>query len=96
MCLDPFSFLTWPSYADPVTKEMRLFLVWDSEGISEKKDTIIEDLFEACDCDSDDESREKNKSKKRKKKRSLSGSDDDDDVEIESSEEESNSDDEAW
>ena len=48
-----------------------MFLVWDSEGISEKKDTIIEDLFEACDCDSDDESREKNKSKKRKKKRSL-------------------------
>lgn len=94
MCLDPFSFLTWPSYADPVTKDMRLFLVWDSEGISEKTDTIIEDLFEACDGDSDDDSRVKNKSKKRTKKRSSSGSDDD--AEMESSEEESNSDDEAW
>ena len=89
MFLDPFWFLTWPSYAHPVSQEMRLFLVWDSEGRSEKKDTVVEDLFEACECDTDDESRGK-KSKKRKK-RSSSGSDDD----AGTSEEESDSD-EAW
>eukprot|EP00435_Cladocopium_sp_Y103_P002482 s338_g1.t1 len=61
----------------PGDEDMMLFLVWDSEGISEKKDTIVEDLFEACDCDTDDESRGKDKSKKRKKKRSSSGSSDD-------------------
>ena len=36
---------------------MRLFLVWDSEGISEVTDTIVEDLFSAADTDdsSDDD-----------------------------------------
>ena len=33
--------------------------MWDSEGISEKKDTVVEDLFEACECDTDHESRGK-------------------------------------
>ena len=46
-----------------VTQAMRLFLVWDSEGISEKTDTIMEDLFSACDCDTDSEGGRKTKSK---------------------------------
>lgn len=48
---------------------MRLFLVWDSEGISKTTDTVVEDLFEAFDCDTDDEGprRRSRGSTKRKK-----------------------------
>lgn len=46
---------------------MRLFLVWDSEGVSKKTDTVIEDLFEACDCDSEEPRKSKRKSVKRKR-----------------------------
>lgn len=64
-----------------VTQAMRLFLVWDSEGISEKTDTIMEDLFSACDCDTDSEGGRKTKSKgskdKKRKKAKSSSSDGD-------------------
>ena len=52
---------------------MRLYLVWDSEGISEQTDTIVEDLFQSVDCDSDDEGPQK-KSLKIKRKREPSSS----------------------
>ena len=56
-------------------QEMKLFLVWDSEGISERTDSIVEDLFEAADADTDDECcRPRKKDKKKRKKRSSSGS----------------------
>ena len=55
---------------------MRLFLVWDSEGVSEKKDVVVEQLFEAIDADgSDSESSDKKKRRKDKgKKRKRSSS----------------------
>lgn len=62
-------------------QEMRLFLVWDSEGVSEKKDVVVEQLFEAIDAadDSDSESsgdkkRRKQKTQKKRKRSSSSGS----------------------
>ena len=52
---------------------MRLFLVWDSEAISEEKDTVVEDLFEAVEEDSNsEESRGKRKRKKTTKKEASS------------------------
>ena len=45
---------------------LRQYLVWDAEGESEKHDTVIEDLFEACDCDTDAESTGKRRGSKRK------------------------------
>lgn len=53
---------------------MRLFLVWDSEGISERTDSIVEDLFEAADADTDDESERPRRKGKKKRKRSRSSS----------------------
>ena len=47
---------------------MRLYQVWDSEGTSERHDTVIEDLFEAAEDDSSDsEDQKKRKSKKDRK-----------------------------
>ena len=62
-----------------LTQELTLFLVWDSEGTSERTDSIVEDLFEAIDegSDSEDEGRGKggkSKHKKDKKKRKRSSS----------------------
>lgn len=45
---------------------MRLFLVWNSEGVSEHEDTIVEDLFRAGE-ESDDDAPRKKGSVKRKK-----------------------------
>lgn len=61
---------------------MRLFLVWDSEGVSERTDSIVEDLFEAVDGDTDSEAApRRRKDKKRKKKSSSDSSEDDEDEE---------------
>jgi len=56
---------------------MRLYLVWDSEGISESSDKVLEEIFESVDADSDSEEvgnrgRSDKKDKKRGKKRSKS------------------------
>lgn len=59
---------------------MRLFLVWDSEGVSEKADVVVEQLFEAIDADdsgsesSGDKKRRKQKTQKKRKRSSSSGS----------------------
>lgn len=49
---------------------MTQYLVWDSEGITETDDTVIEDLFMACDGsdDSEDSDRENRRRKKKGKK----------------------------
>lgn len=60
---------------------MRLFLVWDSEGVSTKTDSVIEDLFTACDDDSEEPQKRKRKSVKRKKEpKSVSEDEDEDDM----------------
>ena len=57
---------------------LKLFLVWDAEGISETQDTVVQQLFEAIDADSDssddegDRKKVSKKDKKRKKKSSKS------------------------
>ena len=52
---------------------LRLFLVWDSEGIAEEQDVVLEALFEAAEADSDEEctkrKKSRNKDKKNKKRR---------------------------
>lgn len=59
---------------------MRLFLVWDSETISEQTDSVVESLFEAIDGGSSSESgdgggkKRKKSSKKKSKKDSSSSS----------------------
>ena len=64
---------------------MRLYLVWDSEGICERTDSIVEDLFEAVDGDTDSEAApRRRKDKKRKKKSSSDSSEDDEDKDEES------------
>jgi len=66
-------------------QEMRLYLVWDSEGICERTDSIVEDLFEAVDGDTDSEAApRRRKDKKRKKKSSSDSSEDDEDKDEES------------
>ena len=51
---------------------MRLFLVWDSEGISQTTDTVIEDIFSAVDADSDAECVKPMKKKLTKRKKESS------------------------
>ena len=51
-------------------QEMMLFLVWDSEGISETNDTVVEDLLKAADEDSSDDEGKAQKSKKKAKRSS--------------------------
>eukprot|EP00435_Cladocopium_sp_Y103_P034876 s1245_g9.t1 len=63
---------------------MRLYLVWDSEGVSEKEDTVVESLFKAIDAEGDSEDgngkkRKKRKAKKNKKSSGSSSSEDSDD-----------------
>lgn len=63
-------------HLDGHCQSMRLFLVWDSETISETSDMIVESLFEAIDGDSDVE-KAKSRGSKRKhsaKKSSSSSS----------------------
>ena len=60
-------------------QSMKLFLVWDSEGVAEKTDSIVEDLFECADSDSDDGAGRGSRGGKGtllKRKREPSGSDD--------------------
>ena len=71
---------------------MRLFLVWDSEGISETKDTVIEDLFSAVDADSDcEDAKPKRKSTKLTKLKKESSEEES----VEESNEQSGSDDDS-
>lgn len=57
-----------------------LYLVWDSEGIAETTDTVVEDLFEAAEGGSDSEgsgakpAKKDKKSTKKSKKRDRSKS----------------------
>ena len=59
---------------------LKLFLVWDAEGISETQDTVVQQLFEAIDADSDssdgegDGKKVSKKDKKKRKKRSSKSS----------------------
>ena len=56
---------------------MRLFLVWDSDSISEQTDTVVEDLFEAVEADSSSEEsggKRKRKGEGPKPKRKLAAS----------------------
>lgn len=55
-------------------QNMRLFLVWDSEGTSEVEDTIVEDMFRAVDEDSEDERPQRKKTKGIKRKKELTSS----------------------
>ena len=48
------------------SQTLKLFLVWDSEGIQESEDRVLEQIFESVDADSDDESSDDKKNKKRK------------------------------
>jgi len=67
-------------HPDSKLEAMRLFLVWDSEGVSEKADVVVEQLFEAIDADdsgsesSGDKKRRKQKTQKKRKRSSSSGS----------------------
>ena len=51
VCMSPAKNIlaTYPSQA------LKLFLVWDSEGIQESEDRVLEQIFESVDKDSDDE-----------------------------------------
>ena len=53
---------------------MRQFLVWTEEGVAEKQDTVVEDLFEAFEQDSDDETTVTKKKAKKDKKRKAESS----------------------
>lgn len=55
-------------------QELRMYLVWDAEGISEEEDTIIEQLFQSVDADSDSEDADKKPKKDGKKKKRRSSS----------------------
>jgi len=58
---------------------LQLFLCWDSEGVEERSDTVIEELFNCVDEDiSDGERRSRKKTTKKKKRRHSSSSDDED------------------
>lgn len=55
---------------------MRLYLVWDAEGISERVDTTMEEIFSSVDADDSDSDsaskkrgRKKSKGREEKKKR---------------------------
>ena len=71
---------------------MRLFLVWDSDSISEQTDTVVEDLFQAIEGDSDSaesiDNRKRKKTTKVKKEKSSKSS--------QSSGSDSDSDEKAW
>ena len=71
-------------------QEMRLYLVWDSESISEQTDTVVEDLFKCVDGDGSSDSEEprrKRRSKSsRKVKKESSGSNEASDSESDSEE----------
>lgn len=56
-------------------QDLKQYLVWDSEGISETRDTIIEDLFTAQEgSDSDEEKKPKGSKKKKREPSSSKGS----------------------
>ena len=67
--------LGFPDFS--LVQELKLYLVWDSEGISERTDSIVEDLFTAADdadAATDDEDGRPRKKGKKKRKRSSTGS----------------------
>lgn len=47
---------------------LRLFLVWDSEGIAEEEDRVLEQIFESVDADDSDDDGSEDKGKKKSKK----------------------------
>ena len=62
---------SWPLWH---CQALRLYLVWDSEGISEKEDSVVESLFQAIDAeDSEDGNGKKGKKRKAKKNKKSSG-----------------------
>lgn len=63
-----------------LAQEMQLYLCWDSEGIQETEDLIVESLFRAADegdTESEQSSKKRSKDKKKKKKKSSSSSESD-------------------
>lgn len=64
---------TKPHPDAPNSEVLRLYLVWDSEGISESEDRVVEQLFEACDADSDSESSSSGDKKKSKRNKKTTG-----------------------
>ena len=59
----------------PALQALRLFLVWDSEGVSESEDTVLEEIFQSVDAESDskeDEKKDKKAGKKAHKKKRKS------------------------
>ena len=54
-------------FFSPALQALRLFLVWDSEGVSESEDTVLEEIFQSVDADSDSEEDEKKDKKAGKK-----------------------------
>ena len=66
---------------------MKLFLVWDSEGISETEDTVVQSLFEAIDSEGDSDDGKKGKKRKSKKDKDSSDSSSDDDESSDKSDE---------
>ncbi|CAK9034035.1 Uncharacterized protein SCF082_LOCUS20718 [Durusdinium trenchii] len=93
---DPEAFRTQTKlHPDCDKEEMRLFLVWDSETISEQTDSVVESLFEAIDGGSSSESgdgggkKRKKSSKKKSKKDSSSSSSSRDESSSESEEKKS-------
>ena len=56
-------------------QDLRLFLCWDSEGVEERDDTVVEELFNCVDKDlSDAERRPRKKDTRKRKKRRHSSS----------------------
>jgi Mg-chelatase subunit ChlI len=52
---------------------LKLFLVWDSEGIQESEDRVLEQIFESVDADSDDDSESSDTKKNKKRKHGKDG-----------------------
>lgn len=59
----------------PGNQELRLYLCWDSEGVEQREDTVVEELFQSReDDDSENEPKRGRKEHKDKKKRRRSSS----------------------
>lgn len=79
------SFVCWSSPRPHLLQALRLFLVWDSEGIETSEDRVLEQIFESVDEESDsdsegskdkkDKGKAKGKKDKKQKKKSAKSSD---------------------
>ena len=81
-CIHFLKGLEWPvtldrliHYRSSCTQALRLFLVWDSEGIQESEDRVLQQIFESVENETDSESEgdKKKKGGKKNRKRSRSG-----------------------